>query len=306
MIKKPSSASSGSPRKAARSFVDIAASRHAELASIVGKASHELDVEAVHDLRVASRRITQIHRLFKPLLDRTTAQAISLALRDLRQAAGELRDLDVMHEHFEKWPMHDIKIAPLLAMTAPMIARYPQQRKKLANKLHHVLTCVSTSAGLRAIDALVTQLKQKKNATFFSILDDELSALLSKRHRQFRKSLARTAAEQTPHEFHQARIAAKKLRYLLEIADELGRPGHQEQLAALKQLQSQLGDMHDADVILSELQAQVARTKQAPIRDAWRSFCQQIMAQQSQRAAFFFQFSYRWHNELASLLNKNL
>lgn len=301
-MKKPSSASSDRAGKAARSFVDIAASRHATLALIVGKASHELDVDAVHDLRVASRRMTQIHRLYKPLLDRTTAQAISLALRDLRQAAGELRDLDVMHEHFEKWPMP----APLLAMTAPMIARYPQQRKKLANKLHQVLTCASTTAGLRAIDALMTQLKQKKSSEFINILDDELSALLSKRHRQFRKSLACAAAEQTPHEFHQARIAAKKLRYLLEIADELGRPGHQEQLAALKQIQSQLGNMHDADVILNKLQERVARTKKAPARSAWESFRRQIMTQQGQRAAFFFQFSYRWHNELASLPNKNL
>jgi len=54
---------------------------------------------------------------------------------------------------------------------------------------------------------------------------------------------------------HDMRIAAKRLRYALEIVGPcLGEPAEPARLAA-KQLQSALGDLHDYDVIMPQVEA---------------------------------------------------
>jgi CHAD domain-containing protein len=54
---------------------------------------------------------------------------------------------------------------------------------------------------------------------------------------------------------HDMRIAAKRLRYALEIVGPcIGEPAEPARLAA-KELQSALGDLHDCDVIMPQIEA---------------------------------------------------
>jgi CHAD domain-containing protein len=54
---------------------------------------------------------------------------------------------------------------------------------------------------------------------------------------------------------HNLRIAAKRLRYVLELfASCLGGKGPEEARRAAKQLQSALGDLHDCDLILGKVE----------------------------------------------------
>jgi CHAD domain-containing protein len=54
------------------------------------------DIEYVHQLRVASRRAKAAMELYAELLPPKRARAVNKLLRDLRKAAGEARDLDVL------------------------------------------------------------------------------------------------------------------------------------------------------------------------------------------------------------------
>jgi CHAD domain-containing protein len=58
---------------------------------------------------------------------------------------------------------------------------------------------------------------------------------------------------------HEARIAAKKARYLIELIEGLNAPGSREALACLRRLQQHLGDWHDLEVLEEMMLEMVAR-----------------------------------------------
>lgn len=75
-----------------------------------------------------------------------------------------------------------------------------------------------------------------------------------------------TEASSDPAALHRLRVAAKRLRYALEILDP---PGAKPRLARLRQLQEALGDMNDAHVacrFLRTLPALSAKARPLPAR----------------------------------------
>jgi CHAD domain-containing protein len=62
-----------------------------------------------------------------------------------------------------------------------------------------------------------------------------------------------------PAALHAARLAAKRLRYLLEVVHEFRVPGCADQLAWLRRLQQHLGDWHDLEIQSQIMAGMVAR-----------------------------------------------
>jgi hypothetical protein len=60
-------------------------------------------------------------------------------------------------------------------------------------------------------------------------------------------------------ELHDMRIAAKRLRYVLEVTEPCFGPTAGEALSEAKQLQEVLGEIHDCDVMLPRVEAHAAR-----------------------------------------------
>ena len=58
-------------------------------------------VEHVHRLRVSTRRVLAALELYKDLLPRRKAKWMRRQMKQIRQAAGEARDLDVLSERYE-------------------------------------------------------------------------------------------------------------------------------------------------------------------------------------------------------------
>src|SRR6202021_2852314 len=56
------------------------------------------DGEAVHDVRVALRRTCTVLEVGRPVLGRFHAEEVRLALREVMQAPGALRDAEVLLE----------------------------------------------------------------------------------------------------------------------------------------------------------------------------------------------------------------
>lgn len=305
--------------RSAPTILDIAFRRYETLASLIGsekkflgaskKTDRRSDAQTsrwpqdvfllapspdnVHDIRVAARRLTQAARLLTPLMDKTSAAAVTDTLRDLRRSAGELRDLDVMHEHFEKWQLPKA----LHIVIHPLTEAYPRRRGKLLSELQTLLASVIMTTTMNLLDRMIRQHQQKDRAETLAELHDELCAAAKKRYRQFDQALLRAAQKQTPTAFHKARIAAKKLRYVLELADESGTPALKDQLKFLKTMQSDLGDMHDADVILEKLEDTIKKHPSPAVDRAWDDFRKRIKSDQAQRACRFFQASYHWNND---------
>ena len=67
------------------------------------------------------------------------------------------------------------------------------------------------------------------------------------------------------------RIAAKRLRYTVEIAKPVYGPALDEIVAAVKRVQTLLGDIHDGDVWLEHLDAYAADQRRQTIASAGRA-----------------------------------
>lgn len=236
-----------------RLSIDAAAMRWAEqmmeeraaaLVAPLAVAREGADPEGIHDMRVASRRFAAAVRIFRDLFEQEEFESIRRAARRMLRRLGEMRDLDVLREYWAG-------VEPSLEEERQALA-YLQ--RYLLEKEERIRPGV-----VKTLDRFQQGDFPRRVQAFFDTLPDEaLDAGIS-----FRQA----AAEQLPcrlndllryrdavfipeaeTEHHEMRIAAKWLRYSMELfapafAGELG-----PQLKQVKALQEELGDLHDCDV----------------------------------------------------------
>jgi CHAD domain-containing protein len=73
-----------------------------------------------------------------------------------------------------------------------------------------------------------------------------------------------------PRKLHDLRIAAKRLRYVLEIARPALGPGATDGVRTAKALQQLLGDIHDCDEMLPRVQDHLARLRAEDVEELRR------------------------------------
>lgn len=78
-----------------RHAAQLAQNRLRRLAYAVGRAANSADAEAVHDLRVAIRRLAQCLRVFEQFFARDKTRKIRRELKEMVDLASEVRDRDV-------------------------------------------------------------------------------------------------------------------------------------------------------------------------------------------------------------------
>jgi CHAD domain-containing protein len=72
-----------------------------------------------------------------------------------------------------------------------------------------------------------------------------------------------------PERLHGVRIAAKKLRYALELSSSMGQPERAPSLRTLKRVQDILGRMHDLQVLMDRVR-EVQASLMPPNLSVWR------------------------------------
>jgi CHAD domain-containing protein len=77
----------------------------------------------------------------------------------------------------------------------------------------------------------------------------------------FAEKVVESHRQPQPSTLHGVRIAAKRLRYLVEVIEEFDVPGSFESAAWLRMLQQHLGDWHDLEVMEGMLTEMLARPK---------------------------------------------
>jgi CHAD domain-containing protein len=279
-------------------LLKCAMKRHAALSALLGRGGPALgEAEFVHDLRVAARRLEEVARLCAPFVDRPAARAVAASLKSLRKSLGELRDSDVLREHFSRWRMP----RPVRLLAAENAAALEAGRPNLADDAAVEMTSASLQGAMVVLARVLDEQSAAANASAAeSALRKRTGAQLQKRKKQLRKAFGRAAARQTPSSLHEARIAAKKLRYISELAEEVSlESGLKKQVRFLKQLQDLLGAHHDVHVVLEILEKHLHDRRDRPIPQLsrqWPRFRRAMEKGQAQRAADFFVRSYRWMN----------
>jgi CHAD domain-containing protein len=255
------------------------------------------DADLVHDLRVAARRLEEVTRILEDWMEKPTARAVRGALQSLRRAMGDLRDADVTSEHLARWRMP----AALRHVARELAEGIERDRPRLSAAAAEAMASTSVHGAMLILAQLIDARSRPEAADAAeSELEKTVESRMKKRQKQLRKAFGMAAMKQTAESLHDARIAAKKLRYLAELAVEVPtRRGLPSTVRFLKSVQELLGDHHDTYVILQTLQQHLRDPRDKPIRGlqpAWQKWRRASERLQAQRAARFFALSYGWIN----------
>jgi len=207
-------------------------------------------VEAVHDLRVASRRLRAFIDVFRPLLDAEIVERTEKPLRRITRAARSLRDLDVQAGLLVDRLDHASTDAErgalehLLEQLELGRSRIERRADKRLGKVDFDELHVSVSA---ALGETIARLPHDPSET--STLAHELLARLVD---QASKDRPADDGLEYPEEMHRLRIDLKKLRYALELFQPIFGEVYGALYERVEGLQELLGAHHDR-VVLGEI-----------------------------------------------------
>ena len=209
------------------------------------------DPEAVHDLRVASRRLSEAIRLWGAVLDPRHAKRVRRRLRRLRREAGPIREMEATLELVRTYQ----RSVPAESRDAlePYIRRLRRRidtgRRRIAKLTSPKLVGEILESSARAR----LPLRARCNKVPDPLLDARQR--LARRRRTSSRLLATLGPEASEEVFHAARIAIKKDRYAEECWIETDPSRDHARAAELHELQRALGTLREHDVLGTALEA---------------------------------------------------
>ena len=213
------------------------------------------DPKAIHDLRVATRRLQQVIDLLYPRPHSGEIRKLYRGLKRCRSSLSEIRNDDV-----------------LLERVAAALARKRTARREaweaigehLKEKRSARLEKSLRKLAKANLSAIYVRLKEylpaggncaagdepsNRNGTeaaftveqFYKRISEALQTVWT----TFDQEIARSRHEHGAAALHRTRIAAKHVRYLIEVIHTFDVAGSKEALVWLRSLQTQLGNWHD-------------------------------------------------------------
>lgn len=213
------------------------------------------DPDELHAMRVASRRLRAAMSFFADVLPRR-ARFLRSELGWVADALGEVRDLDVQAERFAAWAARD----PRLSAASPEPGRREDARKRL-------LETLDSSRYRRFVRAFGSMLRagpSARNRAASTLVVDAAPELLRKRRRKFRKAAERLTADSPAAQYHETRIRGKRLRYALEVLEDVYGAPARDLARRVADVQDVLGRHQDAVVALARVDAALQRDEPVP------------------------------------------
>ncbi len=226
------------------------AKRFAVLRAEINNARTRNDADAIHDMRVASRRFHAAALIFSDCISLSPLRECERHVRRLRKSAGAARDCDVQRMFVDRLLTKSLgqRYRPGLERLS---LRLKQKREKQTAELETAIKNFEkhgiVGAMQRALAAPLPRrrvpLKLRQRAAREIVL--HLSSVLA--FEQFAYQPSATT------QLHQMRIDAKRLRYVMEIFNPVYRGRLKPYIKIVRSIQDTLGDMHDCDVWLQSL-----------------------------------------------------
>jgi CHAD domain-containing protein len=227
------------------------------------------DTECVHDARIASRRLRAALGMFGECFSPGTVKRWRKAIRRVTDALSTARDKDV---HIESLCglLANLKEKAYCRGVARLLAQLEHER--LAAQPEVLKSMDRFEAGgvleemLHATKEMLLDAKGQKvvvrSPFVFHRTEERILGRLDELMR-FEDSLS-NPGDQERH--HAMRIAAKRLRYTMELAKPAYDGRLKGSISAVKQLQTFLGDIHDCDVWLEYLREFKARERKRTVK----------------------------------------
>jgi CHAD domain-containing protein len=204
------------------------------------------EAEAVHQLRVWTRRAGAALDLFEPGVPKKAGKRMEKTLHKLRRAAGDVRDCDVLKDRVQAMDQEFPKAQRSLKKC----------RRRAGQRLEHLRR--KNRKGDRfnlEIEQLLRRITWPKRRSsreappFATLCRRQLAPLATDFFRHTRLDLSNFK------NLHQMRIAGKRLRYALELAATVMLPRvHRQLYEALNELQERAGEICDQRAFLQSVQ----------------------------------------------------
>jgi len=210
-----------------------------DLADAIPRVINNTDSEAVHDLRVAMRRIRSLLRVVRSVFGRYYVNLVRTELKQVAGATGSLRDEEVLAETIRALMLHDEHRKAL----EPWLARRAEREGALRATVVQLLSSGALEEPrkhLRALIRLPVHPDRDKEAIKFS------RKVVFSAHAQV--EALRTADVEDVVGMHNLRIAYKRLRYGVEALGPALPPELRAWGQVATKFQKVLGNLHDQDV----------------------------------------------------------
>ncbi len=194
------------------------------------------NMDDIHDLRVASRRIRAIVGLFSPYIPPKMRKGIVRSMRKTTRELGRLRNIDEAQAYF------GVADHELPAISSALVKLRKEEMKSVARLLQHF--------PLGWVDGLLRNsvanlAGQDNGASSGSGFAGYLSEEAQHRFQVMIELLPAATAPEQEEERHLFRIAVKKWRYLLETLAHISGQDYRDAIAGLKEYQTALGNLND-------------------------------------------------------------
>jgi CHAD domain-containing protein len=207
------------------------------------------DIEFIHRLRVASRRLRTSLDVFVKCVPAKKKESWRIRVKALTQALGETRDTDVQILLLESL-CENLPDPRYRTGMRRLLLRLRQRRTKLQKQ---VLDALDSLEKKKVLNQIRNKFKENdidriENNFFCAEIYRLAFTSISTRLDEF---LSYEVYLQNPEyikELHQMRIAAKQLRYALEIFAPIFPDQLADAVKSTRQAQQVLGEIHDCDV----------------------------------------------------------
>tara|TARA_R110001592_G_scaffold225392_3_gene481299 strand:- start:875 stop:1783 length:909 start_codon:yes stop_codon:yes gene_type:complete len=202
----------------------------------------QCDLESIHDMRVASRRLRTLLKIYKPYLDKAARKTLNQGARTIGRALGRRRELDVMvamlNDHRDE--AHGLWLRFMDHMITVLVGRQERESRSCLE----AVTCYESEAMQQAREAMVTSLNTNDACIVPLSADTLLDGLYEV---QFARKVWKK--EGGAEELHEVRIALKRFRYRCEFHKEIYGEPMEIYILRLKEAQSMLGEWNECRLL---------------------------------------------------------
>lgn len=203
--------------------------------------------DSVHQMRVTVRRLRSVLATYRPLLETEQTEPLRAELKWLAALLGDVRDAEVLRKRLTRWAAeHGPGPTGVDALRAALADRQAQGRARLLPELD--------SDRYRALIAALA------DGPPWSEADPGKKALRKRLRRSWRRLVAAVDAadeaadaDERRRRLHEVRKKAKRVRYAAESLGAVFGNDAERLAEAAKSVQSTLGDLNDAAVMISTI-----------------------------------------------------
>ncbi|HOV31132.1 MAG TPA: CHAD domain-containing protein [Anaerolineaceae bacterium] len=207
------------------------------------------DIECIHRMRVATRRMRTALTLFSDCFPKQDYKKIQKDVRKVTRALGEARDLDVQLEVIEA-ALEEFPDPVFQPGIKRLKLRLTQRRAEVQQHVDAAMDKMLADQLIERLEAWAAPLLEQSKSVYlytpalyqlaFRGIQVRIDELLS--------HVPYITDPQNVQELHAMRISAKRLRYAMETFEELYGGQLKPFITTARKLQDQLGAIHDLDV----------------------------------------------------------